>query len=236
MDRLAVGVGPTLGQHAGKMMKKIGRARVEELQRHREARRREFECSYAFSRTLTSSSAPILALELEPVSSSPGERSQDMDYETFHGIQTSLSRDRFRFPLPKLKPRPAKARGKKAQSADDDEETVALAQEMVESFKAGLGDPFDLWQSPPAHDGESSEDKWDPASGLPYFPRRRIDSCVSDALTMIATTLGQLEADQKAQERRFKIERYLPWPHIRLAMQEVAAQIIAVGAEKRSLE
>jgi hypothetical protein len=119
----------------------------------------------------------------------------------------------------------------------DDEETLALAQQMVDSFKAGLGDPFDLWQNPPVMDSsDEDEDEWNPNGGLPYFPRRKINRRVANALTMIATTLGQLEADQYAEERRIRAERYVPWPHMRLAMQAVVAQIVVVGAQKKSME
>jgi hypothetical protein len=108
---------------------------------------------------------------------------------------------------------------------------------MVDSLKAGLGDPFDLWQNPPvADDSSSDKDEWNPNGGLPYFPRRKINRRVANGLTMIATTLGQLEADQYAEERRIRAERYVPWPHMRIAMQAVVAQIVVVGAAKKSME
>jgi hypothetical protein len=120
---------------------------------------------------------------------------------------------------------------------EDDDETLAMAEQMLESFKAGLGDPFDLWLNLPAIESDSDDDdEWDPKSGLEYCPRRKINTRVANALTMIATTLGQLEADQYAEERRIRVERYVPWPHMWLAMQGVAAQIVAVCAERRSLE
>jgi hypothetical protein len=93
----------------------------------------------------------------------------------------------------------------------DDEETLALAQQMVDSFKASLGDPFDLWQNPPVVDSSDEDgDEWNPNSGLPYFPHRKINRRVANALTMIATRLGQLEADQYAEERCVRVERYVP--------------------------
>jgi hypothetical protein len=33
-----------------------------------------------------------------------------------------------------------------------------MAEQMLELFKAGLGDPFDLWQNPLAIDSDSDDD------------------------------------------------------------------------------
>ncbi|KAJ7928225.1 hypothetical protein B0H13DRAFT_2311767 [Mycena leptocephala] len=188
MDRLAVGVGPTLGQHATAAMKKIRKARVV-------ASRRATSCC--------------------------------------HSIHGHYLFDESRAPPKQRTP----VKIPRSLHDEDDAETLAMAEQMLESFKAGLGDPFDLWQNPPAINSNSDDDdEWDPKSGLAYCPRLRINTRVANALTMIATTLGQLEADQYAEERRIRAERYVPWPHMRLAMQAVAAQIVTVCAEKRSLE
>ncbi|KAJ6478365.1 hypothetical protein C8R45DRAFT_1007110 [Mycena sanguinolenta] len=119
----------------------------------------------------------------------------------------------------------------------DDEETVALAEHMLDAFKAGHGHPLDLWASPPAIDSSSDEeDEWDPDGGLPYCPRRRISWRVANALSMITLTIGQLERDQRAEERRLRAEHYAPWPHMRVAMQAVLAEVLQIGAVKKMLE
>ncbi|KAJ7914616.1 hypothetical protein B0H13DRAFT_2325204 [Mycena leptocephala] len=168
LDRLAVGVGPTLGRRATAERKRITKARM------------------SCGDTETPPAGPAI------LASSKHRR--------------SLTNSRFLFLEARLAP--LKHLGD-LQGADlDDPETLALAQQMVDSFKAGLGDPFDLWQNPPvADDSSSDEDEWNPNGGLPYFPRRKINRRVANALTMIVTTLGQLEADQYAEERRIRAER-----------------------------
>ncbi|KAF7354531.1 hypothetical protein MSAN_01365500 [Mycena sanguinolenta] len=219
MDRLAVGVGPVLGRHASVVMKQIRHARVDELQRHRAAARQR-------------------ALKQIPNNSSAAENDVHtaMSPEVFEGIKTSTSPNRLPFVLPSNIIRSLKAR-KTGPRIVDDNVTVALAEHMLNAFKAGHGHPLDLWKSPPVVDSSSEDDdEWDPNGGLPYCPRRKINWRVANALSMITLTIGQLERDQRAEERRLRAERYAPWPHIRVAMHSVLAEVVAVGAVKKLLE
>ncbi|KAJ6494503.1 hypothetical protein C8R45DRAFT_927681 [Mycena sanguinolenta] len=184
--------------------------------------------------------------------------SRTLSPEILQGIKASLSPNRLPFVLPAVTKRERQGRGSREYPDDaslsrnwdheergrgsrdsDDEETVELAEKMLEAFKAGLGDPFDLWRFPPVMDSSSSsEDEWDPTGGLPYCPRprRRISKRVANALTMISLPLGRLQRAMEAEEGRLHAERYRPWPHVRLVMQGVLAEIVAVSTGKKLLE
>ncbi|KAF7336554.1 hypothetical protein MSAN_01122900 [Mycena sanguinolenta] len=219
MDRLAVGVGPVLGRHASIVLKQIRRARVEELQRHRSAARQCISNDGSSNANFTVQSNGTV-----------------MPAEVFEGIKASTSPTRLPFVLPRdiiclLKKR------KSGPRIVDDDVTVALAEHMLAAFKAGHGHPLDLWKSPQVLDSSSEDDdEWDPEGGLPYCPRRKINWRVANALSMITLTIGQLERDQRAEERRRRAERYTPWPQMRIAMQAVHAEVVAAGAVKKLLE
>ncbi|KAJ6447695.1 hypothetical protein C8R45DRAFT_1115746 [Mycena sanguinolenta] len=215
INRLAVGVGPVLGRQAASIMKQIGRARLEELQLRRDAASR-----HGLSQT------------------SAGEAASDtLPPEVMQGIKASLSPNRPPFVLPAVTRRERKKRGQISRDLAD-EETVELAEKMLQAFKAGLGDPFDLWRSPPVVDSSSSEDEWDPNGGLPYCPRPHqiINKRVANALTMISQPLGQLQRAMEAEDHRLRCEKYRPWPHAKLAMEAVLGEVVAVGTVKKLLE
>ncbi|KAJ6468861.1 hypothetical protein C8R45DRAFT_1017740 [Mycena sanguinolenta] len=126
---------------------------------------------------------------------------------------------------------------KRGRRDPNDQKSVELAEKMLEAFIAGLGNPLDLWRSPPPVDSSSEEeDEWDPNGKLPYFPRRKINWRVANALCMIAVPLGQLEQALEDEERHLHAERYRPWPQVRLAMQAVMREVVAVGTVKKLME
>ncbi|KAJ7029545.1 hypothetical protein C8F04DRAFT_1264809 [Mycena alexandri] len=159
-----------------------------------------------------------------------GERYVDMDYVLAEGIRASTAAKRFSFPMLKL--------GKRVKTAAAlEQESEALAEDLLNSFKAGLGDPFDLLSGPTGLDDDSSsEEEWDPKSKLPYMPRRKLDKRLANALIMIAAPLGQIERELRAHDREVAQERLLPSSQSRIAMQAVAAQIALVGTVQRSEE
>ncbi|KAJ7024512.1 hypothetical protein C8F04DRAFT_1270210 [Mycena alexandri] len=159
-----------------------------------------------------------------------GERYVNMDHILLEGIRSSTALKRFSFPMLKLPKRVKTA-------AALEQESEALAEDLLNSFKAGLGDPFDLLFGPTGlDDNSSSEEEWDPKSKLPYMPRRKLDKRLANALIMIAAPLGRLERELRAHDCDVARERLLPWPDSRLAMQVVAAEIVSFGAAKRSME
>ncbi|KAJ6488190.1 hypothetical protein C8R47DRAFT_1071931 [Mycena vitilis] len=153
-----------------------------------------------------------------------GEPYANVDFDVSEGIKASISAERGGYPRPDLKPRTRNVNVKGRQcifplpsttmfdeclysAAEDDPETLALADQMLQNFKAGLGDPFDLLDEPPAlmNDSDDSDDH-DPKSTLPYIPRRKTDPRISDALMIVASALGQLEGGHRANERRTRAE------------------------------
>ncbi|KAF8143212.1 hypothetical protein K438DRAFT_2110089 [Mycena galopus ATCC 62051] len=75
----------------------------------------------------------------------------------------------------------------------------------------------------------SSEDEWDPNDGLPYCPQQKIN-------WRVALPLAQLERAVEAEEHCLTAEKYCPWPHVRLVMQVVMREVLAVGAVKKLME
>ncbi|KAF7373739.1 hypothetical protein MSAN_00585000 [Mycena sanguinolenta] len=190
MDRLAVGVSPVLGRRASIVLKQIRRV----------------------CRNLSGIALPpenvywtMFLITLVP--------RRITFTEVFEGIKASTSPTRLPFVLPRDIIRLLKKR-KSGPWIVDDDVTVALAEHMLQAFKAGHGHPLDLWKSPPVVDSSSEDDdEWDTEVACPT-----------------------LERDQRAEERRRRAERYAPWPHMRVAMQTVLTEVVAVGAVKKLLE
>ncbi|KAJ7032310.1 hypothetical protein C8F04DRAFT_1185157 [Mycena alexandri] len=164
-----------------------------------------------------------------------GERCShvDIDYYFWEKVRASTSPTRFPFyldhtALPKLP----------SDRASLEKQSEQLAEQMLDSFKAGKGDPFDLLDAAPRSTSPASDssDEWDPNSKLPYMPRLKIDKRVVNALVMVAGPLGRLETDLRAHDLEVARERYRPWPSAREAMVRVAAEIVVVGAERKSAE
>ncbi|KAJ7448390.1 hypothetical protein FB451DRAFT_1187813 [Mycena latifolia] len=121
---------------------------------------------------------------------------------------------------------------------EDDEETKAIAQRMLDAYVADGTDPLVTMLEP--FDDMSSEEEYDPNCGLPYVPRLKIDRRPADAVLMISGTLAQLEsehlaADSAARTMQYYSSRFIPWLHVH-AMKQVAAEIHDLGAIKRSME
>ncbi|KAK7049197.1 hypothetical protein R3P38DRAFT_2505388 [Favolaschia claudopus] len=156
-----------------------------------------------------------------------------MDPAVYAGVKASTSPNRLAFILPQV-PHSLKTRRKKNTEYADDEYTTALAEAMVEDFKAGLGDPSDLWQFPPPDEDSDSDasEEYDPDA----VPRRKISTRIAMALVIAASSLGKLEMEVDAEEIRLRRERYAPSPYAWLIMQPVFASILDVGACKTVLE
>ncbi|KAJ7457412.1 hypothetical protein FB451DRAFT_1183319 [Mycena latifolia] len=121
---------------------------------------------------------------------------------------------------------------------DDSDEMQALAQRMLDAYVVDGTEPLVTMLEP--FDDMSSEDEYDPNSGLPYIPRLKINRRRVDAALMISNTVADLAVERRAAEcaartLHYHCTRVRPWLHVR-AMKQVAAEIRKVGATKRSKE
>ncbi|KAK6995770.1 hypothetical protein R3P38DRAFT_3288173 [Favolaschia claudopus] len=146
-----------------------------------------------------------------------------MDPAVYAGIKASISPTRRAFVLPQI-PHSLKTRRKRGAQYEDDEYTTSLAAAMVDSFKAGLGDPSDLWlYPPPDQDSDSDASEEDDPDAI---PRRKISTRIANALVIAASSLGKLEMEVDAEEARLRRERHAPSPYAWLIMQPVYAEIL----------
>ncbi|KAJ7088244.1 hypothetical protein C8R44DRAFT_892171 [Mycena epipterygia] len=118
----------------------------------------------------------------------------------------------------------------------DDDETVALAQQMLSKYEADGKDPLDDMPNLVDMIPSTVGDDYDPHGGLPYFPRPDINIRHMNALCLISGAMARLDTEKTAAKREARAKRLTPWPHMRVEMIQVAAQIIEVGAAKRSAE
>ncbi|KAJ7434291.1 hypothetical protein FB451DRAFT_1419022 [Mycena latifolia] len=233
MDRRTAGMSPTLGPTESR--RRVHQARqdlVDKLQCQR--RVDELQCLRDASRKRPSPlkmTSPPIPLPTPPSSSSltmgaadlqKGERYTNMDFILFKNLEKTRAK---KPPAP-----PAEY--------EDDEETKAIAQRMLDAYVADGTDPLVTMLEP--FDDMSSEEEYDPNCGLPYVPQLKIDRRRADAVLMISGTLAQLEserlaADSAARTMQYYSSRFIPWPHVH-AMKQVAAEIHDLGATKRSME
>ncbi|KAJ7440763.1 hypothetical protein FB451DRAFT_717148 [Mycena latifolia] len=233
MDRRTAGVSPTLGPtESRRRLKEVRqdvvdklqtRRRVDELERLRHAPRKR---SSPPKQTWPPTASSLLAPSLSTVHGG-----------SIAGPQQSerYSRLNFNFPSALL---PRKNRAKKPQAdPEDDEETRAIAQHMLDAYVANGTEPLVTMLEPFDDIDLSSEDEYDPSCGLPYCPRLNIDRRRVDAVLMISGTLAQLEIERQAAEKvaMYHRTRVIPWLFVH-AMKQVAAEIRSVGAVKKSME
>ncbi|KAJ7654199.1 hypothetical protein B0H17DRAFT_1214463 [Mycena rosella] len=146
-----------------------------------------------------------------------GERYQAADYLFFQA----------------LNPKPTRSnRGKVNKCADDpldDEATLAMAEAMLEQYKADRIDPLIAMLEP--FDDMSSEDKYNPKSTLPYCPHLKIDLRHMDAVLMISCEIAKIDADCEAAEQAARNLRYaqrsVPNAYVR-TMSLITAELLAV--------
>ncbi|KAJ7699406.1 hypothetical protein B0H16DRAFT_1749439 [Mycena metata] len=200
-------------------------AAIEELKKRHDA-----ELAKAAKEALTKVALPASQEDLLE----KGERFVNMDFAFWDNIRASLSPDRFPFSLDEdVLPKLLK------DHVSLETQSEALAEHLLESFKAGKGDPFDLLDTAPrstSPGGSDSSDEWDPNSKLPYMPRLKVDKRIANALVMVAAPIGRLQKDLRAHDQEVIQERYRPWPSAREAMAQVTAEIVAVGAERKLTE
>ncbi|KAK7022234.1 hypothetical protein R3P38DRAFT_2780296 [Favolaschia claudopus] len=253
-DYRLAGFVPTLGSANRARMLERGRARLAEIQAIQEKHRvhvekaaHEYKQNSAYFSSLAdvvATTSPesgerfphvdsAIARGLGRTLTPSGENATPMDPTVYAGIKASLSPNRPVFVLPQISHSLKKRRVKGVEYSDDDY-TIALADAMVDNFKAGLGDPSDLWRYPPCEQDSDSDasDECDADS----VPRLKISTRIAQALVIAASTLGKLEMRVDAEDARLKKERYAPSPRAWLMMQPVYASIREVGACKRSSE
>ncbi|KAJ7094837.1 hypothetical protein C8R44DRAFT_890267 [Mycena epipterygia] len=92
----------------------------------------------------------------------------------------------------------------------DDDETVALAEEMLAKYAADGKDPLD---------------------DISSFDIRRMN-----ALCLISAAMARLDDERLAAKRQARVEWLAPWPHMRASMGQVATQIVEFSAAKRATE
>ncbi|KAJ6575808.1 hypothetical protein B0H10DRAFT_2236756 [Mycena sp. CBHHK59/15] len=85
---------------------------------------------------------------------------------------------------------------------------------------------FPDWSEP------SDDDKYDPASGLPYMPRFKISRRRAHAMVIVAAWIRAQEAHAEQAAKRAARQRR----DSKRTMVQVAVQILEVGANKRRLE
>ncbi|KAJ7458438.1 hypothetical protein FB451DRAFT_1507580 [Mycena latifolia] len=227
MDRRTAGVSPTLGPtESRRRLKEVRQDVIDKLQ----TRRRVDELEH-LRHALRKHSSP-------PKQTWPPPHLR-FSLHLYQPCTMEVYRLNFNFPSA-LSPR-KKNRAKKPQAdPEDDEETRAIAQHMLDAYVANGTEPLVTMLEPFDDIDLSSEDKYDLSCGLPYCPRLNIDRRRVDAVLMISGMLAQLETERQAAEKAEKVA-YVP-PHARIpwlfvhAMKQVATEIRSVGAVKKSMK